>query len=217
MYNIIQLGLLLFILFLPVSFILFYYMKGVYGNFSPLTYWISNLGEEGAKSQKYFNVTVFTLGFLGIPTIYNLSRVLQPTTLSTIGIILLYILAITLMLIVFFPLGKRTMAHLNLSGVLFSSLLFSQIALFYPVYQSAAISLWASYLSLLVIGISLTLLMSAVLVQLKYKVIPDNLVKIRPCEKSFLIRNITLWEWFTLVLSGVWFFVMSVSVYLALY
>lgn len=208
MLSLIHLGLLLFILYLPVFFfVLFYLAPKKYPDFSFKTHWISNLGEKKSKSYPCFTTGLLLLSFLGFLFLlgfYNSqgsSLTNQLTFLSGLSVLF------SIFLITFFPMDVKLITHMRIARFLFFSLVIFNLTLL-PKFNLLNL---LEIILLILFGISCRLLFY------NYP-LPEtvNLVKIRRSEKSLLVRNATILEWLVFLVQLIWLLLTALYLFLGL-
>ncbi len=189
-----------------------------YQSFSFVTHWMSNLGEKGSKSFWLFNAPLFIWGVLNIIIgIIFKSVLLQTFLFSNLTIFFFFSLSGGIILVSFFPTNKNRVLHGIAGGILFISITFFCFAMI----SNIAVSGWPGSLTALFLAelmiifiLSVILTLSRTRLHLKYgwKNI-RNLVEVRKIEKSFFLKNGSVWEWLVFLFSVIYLFSVSADMF----
>jgi len=163
--------------------------------FSFTTHWISLLGDSRRNTFILFNLITIFYSFFNLFFINKVRLLLPDNLLGKSSIFLFYIYALSLILILFYPVNKNYKVHRVLSDIIFSSLLGWITLMLFPLYKTQVPP--SSVLLLLTITVLLgfVFLFSFTKLRIKYKEIPKTLVDLQKSEKSLLIKNSCLMEW----------------------
>ena len=210
-----KIGLLVYILYLPIFLLLLIYgARKKYRRYSVLTFWVSNLGEERAASHYIFNVCFLIFAFLNLFFLKGLFEIMPDLILSKIALYFFALSIVALILIVFLPMDKRPKVHQVIASSLFIGMSGFILFSIYPVYVSEVLPRFLVLLNVIIlIFVSLTAFTFKKLLSKYGAPALTDLVGERKKENSLLLKNATLWEWATFVSSLLWFFVSAIFIY----
>jgi hypothetical membrane protein len=204
-----------YVIYLPVFLLLLNLAKRRYKGYSLKSFWISNLGELNSPSHRIFTPSLLVLGVLNLFFISYLRAFLPDSIFSQTAALFLYVSAFSSILIVFFPMDTKPKEHELISYPLFFGILGSSLLLIYPLSASDKIPSLLILLNLLVIVFATLLMVSFWRLTVKYqRKLGDHCLQYIRKEKSFFLKNVTLWEWIFLYLVILWSFVIGIIVLL---
>lgn len=210
MDTITQVGLVLFTMYLPVFLMLLLLAVKRHKGYSFRSLWPSNLGDTRVPSNTIFNVFFFIYGFLGIFFAYSLSRILPNLMTAKISAFFLYLGSFSTILTSLVPMNKNLKIHHTFSNTVFISVTASSLFLIRSLFVLDIFPKYILVFNVLIILMSLITFIAFRQLVTKMGKIPETLFAMRKNEKSFLIRNVTLWEWVLIFLVILWNFALSV-------
>lgn len=164
-------------------------------NFSFTTHWISFLGESRKRGFILFNLITIFYSFFNLFFINKVQLLLPDNLLGKSLIFLFCIYALSLILILFYPVNKNYGVHRILSDIIFSSLLGWIALITFQLYRTQVISPIISTLLIITTLFGFLFLFSFTKLRIKYKEIPKTLVDLQENEESLLIKGSCLMEW----------------------
>lgn len=164
-------------------------------NFSIATHWVSLLGDSRKRSYILFNLITILYSFFNLFFINKAQLLLPDNLLEKLSVFLFFIYALSLILILFFPVNKNYKVHRILSDIIFSFLLGWVTLITFQFYRTQVISPIISTLLIVTTLLGFLFLFSFTKLRIKYKEIPKTLEDLQKNEKSLLIKNTCLMEW----------------------
>ncbi|MCX6789673.1 MAG: DUF998 domain-containing protein [Candidatus Gribaldobacteria bacterium] len=200
-----------YLVFLPLCFaILFLVVRKRYKNYSVLTFWLSNLGAKKSRSRFIFNICFFVFGLFNLLFCLILFEILPQTFLTLVMLVFLSLAAIFTVFIPFFPMDKKRKAHETIANFLFFCILAACLLFTYFNLISQMFPVFLTVFSLVVVVFSFLTVYSYLKLKAKYgERAMGDLVFERKKEKSFILKNATLWEWLVFSSVIVWLFVLA--------
>lgn len=217
MDNIVRLGLMIFLIYLPVFLVMLFFAIRRYKGYSFTSLWMSNLGDTRYESSKLFNSAFLFYGILSLFFVYGLSTILPDIFISTIAISCLYLCSFSTIAASLIPMNKNLVVHHKFSNMVFMSVTAFYVLLMYPIFVSHAIPRYFLVFNTFVIILSVALVVSFRRLVKKEGNIPTTLFEIRKTEKSFMMRNAVVQEWIFFLAVFVWNLVTSLTVLKNLY
>lgn len=212
MDTITRVGLVIFIIYLPVFLLLFFLAVKKYKGYSFTSLWMSNLGDTRFESSILFNSAFLFYGILSLFFVNGLSRILPNMLNSTVAILFLYLCSFSTIIASLIPMNKNLKVHHLFSNTVFISVTVFSMFLMYPIYISHLIPKYFLVFNILLIVLSIVLCVSFSTLVQKVGKIPITLFKIRKTERSFIVRNAAVQEWIFSLVVIVWNFAMSLII-----
>ncbi|MBU1327131.1 DUF998 domain-containing protein [Patescibacteria group bacterium] len=212
MDTIARVGLIAFILYLPVFLMLLFLAVKRYKEYSFTSLWMSNLGDTRHQSSVLFNSGFLLYGLLSLFFVNGLSRILPNMLIPTVAILFLYICSFSTIVASLIPMNKNLNVHHKFSNMVFMSITAFSALLIYPISVSNIISRYFLVLNVILIVLSVVLSVSFARLVKKTGKIPISLFEIRKTEKCFIVRNAAVQEWIFFLVVIVWNFVMSLII-----
>jgi hypothetical membrane protein len=212
MDNITRLGLIIFLLYLPIFLLVLYIAVKKYKGYSFTSLWMSNLGDTQFESHTLFNSAFLFYGILGLFFVHGLSKILPNMPISTIAIFFLYLSCLSTIIGSQIPLDKNLKVHHKFSNTVFISIIASSTFLMYPIFVSHVIPQYFLVFNVLLIILSIVLCVSFARLVKKTGKIPITLFEIRKTEKSFFVRNAAVQEWIFFLVVIVWNYAMGILI-----
>lgn len=209
----VKFALVVYVIYLPIFLLLLNLAKRRYKDYSPQSFWMSNLGEFHSPSYRIFTTSLLLLGILNLFFIPHLLGLLPKSILSSLAAFCLYVSVLSSILIIFYPMDTKPKEHELISYPLFLGIFGSSLLFIDPIRSSDRIPNFLILFNLLIMVFATLSVVSFWRLTVKYqrKVGDDCLEYIR-AEKSFLLKNATLWEWILLYLVILWSFVTGLIV-----
>ncbi|MCL5010605.1 MAG: hypothetical protein M1127_00090 [Patescibacteria group bacterium] len=207
-------GLSAFLVFLPFYFaVLFLVVEKQYKNYSVLTFWLSNLGAKKSRGRSAFNVCLFVFGLFGLLLGRTLFEILPQTSLASAMSAFFSAAALLAVFIPFFPTDRKRKIHTAIANLLFVCILVASLLFTFLVFVSKLFPVFLAVFSLAVFVFSFLTVYSYLKLKAKYggRALGD-LVCERKKEKSFVLKNATLWEWLVFSSLVVWLFVLVICI-----
>jgi len=217
MDNIARIGLVIFIVYLPIFLVLLLIAVRKHRGYSFTSLWMSNLGDTRFRSSVLFNSAFLFYGIVSLFFVYGLSQILPNIFISMIAIIFLYLSCLSTIIASQIPMDKNLRIHHKFSNMVFIGITISSALLVYPIFVSSVIPQYFLTLNVLLIALSTVLCVSFAELVKKEGKIPVTLFEIRKKGKSFLMRNAAVQEWTFFLVVLVWNFVISLIILKNLY
>lgn len=212
MDTITRVGLVIFIIYLPVFLLLFFLAVKKYKGYSFTSLWMSNLGDTRFESSILFNSAFLFYGILSLFFVNGLSKILPSMLNSTVAILFLYLCSFSTIIASLIPMNKNLKVHHLFSNTVFMSVTVFSMFLMYPIYISHLIPKYFLVFNILLIVLSIVLCVSFSILVQKVGKIPITLFKIRKTERSFIVRNVATQEWIFFLVVIIWNFAMSLII-----
>lgn len=164
--------------------------------FSIVTHWISNLGDSRGKTFIPFNLVIIFYSIFNLFFINKIRSFLPNNFQTEVTAVLFYTFSPLLILLLFFPVNKNYKVHRVLSNLIFISIIGALLLSFLQLSKTTSIPFTVIFFLALTTIVGSIFLISFIKLQVKYNKIPKTLANIRRKEKSLLIKNACLMEWF---------------------
>ena len=210
--NILYLGLVVYVFYLPFFVILLFVSIKRNPGYSLVTEWTSNLGKTTYKGNFIFNASVVVLGILSLFFVRSLSLLLPDHIFSHLGTVSLYLVSISTILIGFLPADKKPDTHMTFSSIMFSAIASFSLFLIYPILNSSVLPNALAIINLFILLFSLLMIYSVPKLEKLLGTIPDRLVGLKKKNVPFVARAVCVWEWMAFFLTNVWSFMIALSV-----
>lgn len=213
----VQAGLVIFMIYLPIFAVLLFIAVKKYKGYSFTSLWFSNLGDTRFPSSAVFNTSLFIYGLLSLFFAYNLSQILPNFITAQIGTVFLYVCSIATILTGLVSMNKNLKVHHIFSNTVFISITTFSLFLIHPLFILDVVPKSLLIGNALIVLVSLVVFVSFARLVAKLGKIPETLFDMRKKEKSFLIRNVAVWEWIFVFFVVIWNFAMSLVILQNLY
>ena len=195
-----SLGLIVYILYLPVLLVMIVVAKSKYNHFSFSKNLLSQLAETISPVSWLVSLAIFLFGLLSFFFVREFSRYLPEMVFSKISLFFLYLNCFCGLLISFFPRDKFRKVHGVIGTFLAVGIIGSLLFLIYPLAVSGTFPKILVFLNILIIIFAILLLFSDFIVSNKL----DGLVS----------KHRSLWQWSMLSLIVAWDFIVAIFILL---
>jgi len=207
--------LLVYIIYIPIFLLILYFSARAYKGFSIFHFFISDLGEKTAPFHNLFQISVIIFGFLSFFFVQELSDFLPDSKFLKTSIFFLFLTYFLIILAAIFSSDEIPVMHQLLGEVFFVSIFVACFCLIYPMFKSKQISNFLIVLNFVFLFFWILGTISYVGLKSNYGsfwTTEMNLAEFARTQKSFILRNITLWEWMIFSLAILLNFLISIII-----